>query len=122
MPQEGVLRFNTELGIIDVEPKEIAIIPRGLVYRVEVIEGPARGFVCENYGQKFELPGRGPIGANCLANPRDFKAPVAAFEDRGDPFHRHDQMVWAIPPDQDRPFASGRGRLARQLRACEIRP
>ncbi len=82
IPQEGQLRFHTELGIIDVEPKEIAIIPRGLVYRVEVISGPARGFVCENYGQKFQLPGRGPIGANCMANPRDFKSPVAAFEDR----------------------------------------
>ena len=82
VPQEGRIRFHTELGIIDLEPKEIAVIPRGLVYRVELIQGPARGFVCENYGQKFEMPGRGPIGANCLANPRDFKAPVAAFEDR----------------------------------------
>lgn len=82
VPQEGRLRFHTELGIIDLEPQEIAVIPRGLVYRVELTEGPARGFVCENYGQKFELPGRGPIGANCMANPRDFKYPVAAFEDR----------------------------------------
>ena len=81
VPQEGRLRFCTELGVIDLEPKEIAILPRGLVYRVEVLEGAARGFVCENYGQKFDLPGRGPIGANCLANPRDFKCPVAAFED-----------------------------------------
>ncbi|WIV52295.1 homogentisate 1,2-dioxygenase [Marivivens sp. LCG002] len=82
VPQQGRLRFCTELGIIDLEPQEIAILPRGLVYRVEVLEGPCRGFVCENYGQKFELPARGPIGANALANPRDFKAPVAAFEDR----------------------------------------
>ena len=82
VPQEGRLRFCTELGIIDLEPKEIAILPRGMVFRVEVTEGPARGFVCENYGQKFDMPGRGPIGANCLANPRDFKTPVAAFEDR----------------------------------------
>ena len=82
VPQQGRLRFATELGVIDLEPKEIAILPRGLVYRVEVLEGPARGFVCENYGQKFDLPGRGPIGANCMANPRDFKCPVAAFEDR----------------------------------------
>ncbi len=82
VPQEGRLRFCTELGIIDIEPKEIAIIPRGLVYRVEVLEGPCRGFVCENYGQKFDLPDRGPIGANCMANPRDFKVPVAAYEDR----------------------------------------
>ncbi len=82
VPQEGRLRFFTELGIIDLEPKEIAVIPRGMVYRVEVIEGPARGFVCENYGQKFDMPNRGPIGANCLANPRDFKTPIAAFEDK----------------------------------------
>ena len=81
VPQEGRLRFCTEFGVIDIEPKEIAVIPRGLVYRVELIEGPARGFVCENYGQKFDLPNRGPIGANCLANPRDFKTPVAHFED-----------------------------------------
>ena len=82
VPQEGRLKFHTELGIINLSPREIAVIPRGLVYRVELTEGPARGFVCENYGQTFELPGRGPIGANCLANARDFKAPVAAFEDR----------------------------------------
>ncbi|MBI1493923.1 homogentisate 1,2-dioxygenase [Halocynthiibacter styelae] len=82
VPQAGKLRFYTELGIIDLAPQEIAIIPRGLLYRVEVVEGPARGFVCENYGQKFELPGRGPIGANCMANRRDFKSPVAAWEDR----------------------------------------
>ena len=82
IPQEGSLRFYTELGIIDLEPKEIAIIPRGLVFRVELTQGPARGFVCENYAQKFALPSRGPIGANCMANRRDFKTPVAAFEDR----------------------------------------
>jgi homogentisate 1,2-dioxygenase len=85
VPQDGQLRFCTELGVIDLEPQEIAILPRGLVYRVEVIDGPARGFVCENYGQKFALPGRGPIGANCMANRRDFKTPVAAFEDRDAP-------------------------------------
>ena len=85
IPQEGKLRFVTELGIIDIEPKEIAIIPRGLVYRVEVLEGPARGFVCENYGQKLALPGRGPIGANCMANTRDFKIPVAYYEDNDNP-------------------------------------
>jgi homogentisate 1,2-dioxygenase len=82
VPQQGRLRFATELGVIDVEPQEIAVLPRGMVFRVEVLAGPARGFVCENYGAKFDLPGRGPIGANCLANPRDFKTPVAAFEDR----------------------------------------
>ena len=82
VPQQGQLRFFTELGIIDLAPQEIAVIPRGLLYKVEVVSGPARGFVCENYGQKFTLPCRGPIGANCLANRRDFKTPVAAFEDK----------------------------------------
>ena len=85
VPQEGRLRFRTELGVIDLQPKEIAILPRGLIYSVELVDGPARGFVCENYGQKFALPGRGPIGANCMANRRDFKTPVAAFEDRETP-------------------------------------
>ena len=85
VPQEGHLRFCTELGILDVAAQEIAILPRGLVYRVEVLKGPARGFVCENYGQKFALPNRGPIGANCLANRRDFKTPVATYEDRDVP-------------------------------------
>ena len=85
VPQEGKLRLCTELGVIEIEPREIAIIPRGLVYRVELLEGPARGFVCENYGPMFELPDRGPIGANCMANRRDFKIPVAAFEDRETP-------------------------------------
>jgi len=82
VPQDGALTFWTELGIIELAPLEIAILPRGLVYRVTLPGGPARGFVCENYGSTFELPNRGPIGANCLANPRDFKTPVAAFEDR----------------------------------------
>ncbi|MEM6577426.1 MAG: homogentisate 1,2-dioxygenase [Pseudomonadota bacterium] len=85
VPQEGWLRFCTELGVIDVAPQDIALLPRGLVYRVEVLEGPCRGFVCENYGPGFTLPDRGPIGANCLANRRDFKTPVAAFEDRETP-------------------------------------
>lgn len=82
VPQQGRLRFVTELGILEIGPQEIAILPRGLLYRVELIDGQCRGFVCENYGQVFDLPERGPIGANCLANPRDFKTPVAAFEDR----------------------------------------
>lgn len=81
VPQEGQLQFDTELGRLTVNTGEIVVIPRGLVFRVAVLKGPARGFVCENYGQTFDLPNRGPIGANCLANPRDFKTPVAYFED-----------------------------------------
>ena len=57
------------------------VIPRGVKFRVELLDGPARGYICENYGGTFTLPERGPIGANCLANPRDFLTPVAAYED-----------------------------------------
>ena len=60
-------------------------IGRGMKFRAELLDGPARGYLCENYGAKFTLPDRGPIGANCLANPRDFKTPVAAFEDKETP-------------------------------------
>ena len=82
VPQQGALRFFTEFGRIEAEPGEICVIPRGVKFKVELIDGPARGYVCENYGAKFTLPDRGPIGANCLANARDFKTPVAAFEDK----------------------------------------
>lgn len=81
VPQEGSLTFATEMGVIAIAPGEIAILPRGLKYKVG-INGPARGYVLENYGAKFTCPERGPIGANCLANPRDFLTPVAAYEDR----------------------------------------
>lgn len=83
--QENGLRFRTEFGIIDIEPGEICIIPRGVIFTVELLNGAARAFVCENYGGSFTLPDRGPIGANCLANPRDFLTPVAAYEDRPEP-------------------------------------
>jgi homogentisate 1,2-dioxygenase len=85
VPQDGGIRVATELGVMEVVPKEICVIPRGMIFRVELLDGTARGYVCENYGAKFTLPDRGPIGANCLANPRDFKTPVAWFEDREGP-------------------------------------
>lgn len=88
-PQHGRLRIRTELGVMDVSPMEIAVLPRGMVFQVDLPEGPARGYVCENYGAKFTLPGRGPIGANCLANPRDFKTPVAWFEEKETPCRLH---------------------------------
>ncbi len=83
--QESKLRFRTEFGAIEIEPGEICIIPRGVIFRVELTDGPARAYVCENYGGSFTLPDRGPIGANCLANPRDFVTPVAAYEDSDEP-------------------------------------
>jgi homogentisate 1,2-dioxygenase len=82
VPQEGRLALHTELGIIGVEPGEIAVIPRGTKLRVELPDGSARGYVCENYGALLRLPDLGPIGSNGLANARDFLTPVAAFEDR----------------------------------------
>lgn len=85
VPQQGSLRFATEFGRIDVEPGEICIIPRGVKIRVELLDGPARGYVCENYGGAFTLPERGPIGANCLANQREFLTPGAAYEDHDAP-------------------------------------
>ena len=86
VPQQGSLSLFTELGIVAVAPGEIAVIPRGIKFRVELVEGAVRGYVCENYGAAFHLPELGPIGANGLANPRDFLAPVAAFEDRDEEF------------------------------------
>jgi homogentisate 1,2-dioxygenase len=87
-PQLGKLRFHTELGILDVAPGEICVIPRGVLFRVEQYEGKAsRGYICENYSLPFRLPELGAIGANGLANPRDFEAPTAAFEDREGEFH-----------------------------------
>lgn len=85
VPQENGLRFFTEFGKIEVTPGEICVMPRGMKFKVELLGGPARGYVCENYGGKFTLPDRGPIGANCLANPRDFKTPVAAYEEKETP-------------------------------------
>ncbi len=82
VPQLGGLRFRTEFGVIDLIPGEMCVIPRGVKFIVELLEEQARGYICENYGAALTLPERGPIGANCLANPRDFLTPVAAYEDR----------------------------------------
>ncbi|WP_345796764.1 homogentisate 1,2-dioxygenase [Castellaniella sp. MT123] len=82
VPQLGRLRFATELGILDVEPQEIIVIPRGVRFHVELLDPQARGYVCENFGAPFRLPDLGPIGSNGLANPRDFLTPTAAYEDK----------------------------------------
>ena len=81
VPQQGRITLVTEMGSLDVRPGEVAVLPRGVVFKVELPDGPARGYVCENYGAHFRLPELGPIGSNGLANARDFLAPVAAFED-----------------------------------------
>ena len=81
VPEQGRLLIDTEQGRIDLAPLQVALIPRGVRFRVSLPDGPARGYVCENYGALFRLPDLGPIGANGLANPRDFETPVARFED-----------------------------------------
>jgi homogentisate 1,2-dioxygenase len=86
VPQLGRVRFATELGTIDAGPLEIVMIPRGVRFRVELLDAQARGYVCENFGAAFRLPDRGPIGANGLANPRDFRTPVARYEERDGDF------------------------------------
>jgi homogentisate 1,2-dioxygenase len=84
IPQHGALRVTTELGILELEPGWVGLVPRGVKFRVE-IDGEARGYVAENHGLPFRLPELGPIGANGLANPRDFETPVASFEDKEEP-------------------------------------
>ncbi|NBM18453.1 homogentisate 1,2-dioxygenase [Streptomyces sp. GC420] len=83
VPERGGLLLRTEFGLLRCEPGHMALIPRGVRFRVELLDEFVRGYVCENYGEPFVLPDLGPIGANGLANPRDFLAPVAAYEDEG---------------------------------------
>ena len=85
VPQQGSLELVTEFGTLAVAPGEIAVIPRGVKFRVEIGADWVRGYVCENYGAPLRLPELGPIGSNGLASPRDFLAPVAAYEDRDAP-------------------------------------
>ena len=102
VPQMGRLRLATEFGILEVEPQEIAVVPRGVRFRVELPDGSARGYVCENYGAPFRLPDLGPIGSNGLANPRDFRTPTAWYEDREGDFTlvaKFNGHLWAAAID-----------------------
>jgi homogentisate 1,2-dioxygenase len=85
MPQQGALLLWTELGRLGVAPGELAVVPRGIRFKVELADGPGRGYVCENYGHAFRLPELGPIGSNGLANARDFLYPQAEYERREGP-------------------------------------
>lgn len=80
VPQQGRLLITTELGRLEVAPGFIALLPRGMAFKVDPLDGPARGYVCENFGAAFRLPELGPIGSNGLANARDFEAPTAWHE------------------------------------------
>jgi len=96
VPQQGALDITTELGRLRVKPGEVALLPRGLAFKVDV-QGPTRAYVCENYGAPFRLPELGPIGSNGLASPRDFEAPAAAFDDNGptDIVRKFGGRLWA---------------------------
>jgi homogentisate 1,2-dioxygenase len=85
VPRQGRLRFVTEMGVLEAEPQQIILIPRGVRFRVELLDENALGYLCENHGAAFRLPDLGPIGSNGLANARDFEAPVARFEDGDTP-------------------------------------
>jgi homogentisate 1,2-dioxygenase len=84
VPEQGGLRLRTEFGIIELQPGEIAVVPRGVKYQVELLSSAARGYVLENYGPALRLPYLSVIGANGLANPRDFQTPHAAFDRKQD--------------------------------------
>jgi homogentisate 1,2-dioxygenase len=101
IPQSGSLAIFTEMGRLDVAPGWIALIPRGVRFRVEV-DGEARGYVAENQGAMFRLPDLGPIGSNGLANARDFEAPVAAYEDVDRPcevIQKYQGSLWSMTLD-----------------------
>jgi homogentisate 1,2-dioxygenase len=102
VPQEGGLRIATELGVLDVAPGEIVVVPRGVRFAVALLGDRARGYVCENYGAGFRLPELGPIGANGLANARDFLYPVAAYDEREGDFAliaKFGGTLWRAPID-----------------------
>ncbi len=105
VPQQGRLVITTEMGVLDVKPGEIALLPRGVVFKVGLPDsqagaGPSRGYICENYGAHFRLPELGPIGSNGLANARDFLAPVAACEEESGEYEiikKFSGRLWQAP-------------------------
>jgi homogentisate 1,2-dioxygenase len=102
VPERGGLVLNTELGIVEVRPREIAVVPRGTKFRVDLLDDDARGYIAESSGAPFRLPDLGPIGSNGLANPRDFLTPVAAYEDREGDFElvaKFDGRLWTARID-----------------------
>jgi homogentisate 1,2-dioxygenase len=100
IPESGEILIHTELGVLELSPLFIGVIPRGMKFKVELKSPNARGYVCENFGSPFQLPELGPIGANGLANPRDFEVPVAAFETLNGDFEllaRYQGSLWRAP-------------------------
>ena len=96
VPYAGEIEIVTELGSFSLAPTDIALIPRGMMFRVDLLKGPAGGYICENYGKPFRLPDLGPIGANGLANPKDFMVPSARVEeaDGYDIYSKYRDRMW----------------------------
>jgi homogentisate 1,2-dioxygenase len=102
VPQLGRLRLASELGVLEAGPREILLVPRGVRFCVQLPDGQARGYICENFGAPLKLPDLGPIGSNGLANPRDFQTPVARYEDRDGQMElvaKFGGQLWAAPLD-----------------------
>ena len=81
VPYDGTISLHTEFGLLEISPGMIAVIPRGIKFKVVLQNHFAAGYICENKGTPLILPELGPLGANSLANPRHFQYPVAAFEE-----------------------------------------
>ena len=79
VPQKGDLLIRTEYGWLEVPCGFIAVIQRGIHFSVMVKEA-SRGYIAELFESHFVIPDLGPIGANGLANPRDFETCVASYE------------------------------------------
>lgn len=102
VPYEGEINIHTELGILALPTGMIAVIPRGIKFKIEVVSDKAKGYLCENSGNPFSLPSLGPIGANGLANPRHFEYPVAAYEKKQNHstiICKNQQQLWAAHCD-----------------------
>eukprot|EP00550_Attheya_septentrionalis_P011516 CAMPEP_0198303206 /NCGR_PEP_ID=MMETSP1449-20131203/56767_1 /TAXON_ID=420275 /ORGANISM="Attheya septentrionalis, Strain CCMP2084" /LENGTH=538 /DNA_ID=CAMNT_0044005693 /DNA_START=55 /DNA_END=1671 /DNA_ORIENTATION=+ len=87
VPQGGPdLEIQTELGHLKVGHREIAVLPRGMMFSVNKgkREGQdddvARGYLLEVEEGHFQLPELGPIGSNGLVNVRDVCHPVASYD------------------------------------------
>lgn len=97
VPYAGITKLATEFGELEIEPGFIAVIPRGIIFKVELSSDRAAGYLCENRGMPLGLPQLGPIGANGLANPRHFQFPTAAFEDINgniELYSKYQDRVW----------------------------
>src|SRR3990167_4360986 len=102
IPQKGSLLLKTEMGLLKISPDEIAVIPRGVKFQVDLLEKEARGYLLENFGLPFRLPELGVLGANALAHPRDFLYPSAWYENKSGKYSLVEKFqgnLWQAPID-----------------------